>query len=1191
METNQYTNYAFISYKREDEKWAKWLQKKLESYKLPAIVRDERSELPKYIRPIFRDGTDLSGGVLADQLHQELLRSKYLIVICSPNATKSEWVNKEAQTFINEGRLEQIIPFIIGGTPHAKDPADECFPKALREIPAEKELLGINVQEVGKNMAFVRLVATMLNVRFDTLWQRHRRNLIRRRIAFGCAAAVLVLLGIFVWDYNRATYEYYADWVDCYGVPEGVIPLNSNQVVHRYRSYQFEYRRIPFGEPGAYSWRIAKVRYVNSALRPQDIDDTERKDRYPIQEIEFNKQTGAVARINYCNKQGLVMVRHALYERDGQTACIADLRNALEQRDNAYVNSELTSLTKGEMDLGNRKSKIVRFVYERDSAGHIVKQTYHANNDDQLERSAIGDADRIFGRQFILDSFGRRTKVIYLGFNGEPACTRQGVAGCTYKYDTWSNIKECTYIDINGHPIPCEEQWTKCITRFDHYGNPIEAVYYGDNGKPCLNTSYGIAKLTNVIDKRGNIVEIAFFGIDNKPCYSLWGISLFKIKHDKKGRPIEVLGCDTKGHPCVSREGYFRSTSKYDKRDNVVEIRYWDTDRNPCINKNSMAACIQYKYDNKSNCIETTFFDSAEKPCIGRGGFSKISYQFDESGNCIQSEAFDTNGEPCLAFDGVSKVTYKYDHRGNLIEKQFFGPKGMACRSREGYAISRAQYDDNGNLKQVEFFGTDGKRDENNYGISRATIIRDIKGRQIETSYYNKDDQPCLSFEGIARWTAEYDIHGNRICCEAFGIDGKRCLNNLGYSIIHNVYDTQGRLTETAYYNIHEKPCVNKEGVARVTMCYDRHGNCIEKQVFDTLDAPCMCIYGYSTLKLKYDEANHPIENIYLNKKGEPCNSNEGIASWTEEFDEKGNSIRRTGYGIDRKPCLNNDGFAVMAASYDERSQRTAVWFYGTDGKPCEINQGYARREFSYDKRGNNIAIDNLDTEGRPCLSTNDKSAGERREWDQQGRLVKRIWLGLNGKPGFNIENIAIRTYKYDAYGHVIEQACYGPTGSPCASRYGDHRIINKYDHRGVCIEQCFYGIQNEPIEANGYHRYKAILDADGRILERLYYNASDQLIADRLQTVIVMSVSGQASKYQIPKGSIILRLNNWSIGDPFDRLESEIQRSACGQKDFSLLTPTKEVVHFHVEQGLAGLDFSSYFIEKSEAKRWTDQD
>lgn len=32
---DEYKYLAFISYKREDEKWAKWLQRKLEHYKLP----------------------------------------------------------------------------------------------------------------------------------------------------------------------------------------------------------------------------------------------------------------------------------------------------------------------------------------------------------------------------------------------------------------------------------------------------------------------------------------------------------------------------------------------------------------------------------------------------------------------------------------------------------------------------------------------------------------------------------------------------------------------------------------------------------------------------------------------------------------------------------------------------------------------------------------------------------------------------------------------------------------------------------------------------------------------------------------------------------------------------------------------------------------------------------------------------
>lgn len=37
---SQYTYYAFISYQRKDEKWAKWLQRKLENYY--AFVTTER---------------------------------------------------------------------------------------------------------------------------------------------------------------------------------------------------------------------------------------------------------------------------------------------------------------------------------------------------------------------------------------------------------------------------------------------------------------------------------------------------------------------------------------------------------------------------------------------------------------------------------------------------------------------------------------------------------------------------------------------------------------------------------------------------------------------------------------------------------------------------------------------------------------------------------------------------------------------------------------------------------------------------------------------------------------------------------------------------------------------------------------------------------------------------------------------
>ena len=46
----RYDYYAFISYKREDEGWAKWLQHKLEHYRLPSKLNG-RTDLPREIRP------------------------------------------------------------------------------------------------------------------------------------------------------------------------------------------------------------------------------------------------------------------------------------------------------------------------------------------------------------------------------------------------------------------------------------------------------------------------------------------------------------------------------------------------------------------------------------------------------------------------------------------------------------------------------------------------------------------------------------------------------------------------------------------------------------------------------------------------------------------------------------------------------------------------------------------------------------------------------------------------------------------------------------------------------------------------------------------------------------------------------------------------------------------------------------
>ena len=196
---NMKTQYiAFISYKREDEKWAKWLQKKLEHYKLPLSIRKVNPNLPEKIRPVFKDTTDLSGGILETVIKDALLSSKYLIVICSPRAAQSPWVCREVQVFIDLGREEFIIPFIVDGEPNSADIATECFPKNLRELKGNRELLGINIDEMGRNAAAIKVVAQMFALQFDTLWQRFEREQKKRRLVTIIIFLLLTIISVCV---------------------------------------------------------------------------------------------------------------------------------------------------------------------------------------------------------------------------------------------------------------------------------------------------------------------------------------------------------------------------------------------------------------------------------------------------------------------------------------------------------------------------------------------------------------------------------------------------------------------------------------------------------------------------------------------------------------------------------------------------------------------------------------------------------------------------------------------------------------------------------------------------------------------------------------------------------------------------------------------------------------------------------
>ena len=99
LEKEFYKYVAFISYNHNnrDKRWARWIQKELESYRIPTKIRKEHNILVKRIGLLFRDETDLGVSELTEALADAVRNSRYILVVCSPEAVSSTWVYKEVR--------------------------------------------------------------------------------------------------------------------------------------------------------------------------------------------------------------------------------------------------------------------------------------------------------------------------------------------------------------------------------------------------------------------------------------------------------------------------------------------------------------------------------------------------------------------------------------------------------------------------------------------------------------------------------------------------------------------------------------------------------------------------------------------------------------------------------------------------------------------------------------------------------------------------------------------------------------------------------------------------------------------------------------------------------------------------------------------------------------------------------------
>ncbi|MCR4655458.1 MAG: TIR domain-containing protein [Lachnospiraceae bacterium] len=1056
----QFTYFAFISYKHADGKWADWLQRSLQSYRLPQKTHKRYPELPLRLTPVFLDKTNLTPGILDEGLKNEVQASRFLIVICSRQAhAASKYLDDEIQYFIDGGGdASRIIPFIVDDSPA---PEEDCFPKRLQELCETATILGANIFESGKRNAFLKVVAYMHGIKLAEIESDddRRRKTFRRTLAAGIGGFLLIagILGYRFWDYYVPKTRYYLDYVERYGVPEGVHELTESEI----RAMNGHYTLI------SREGRVREILHEDSRGRltvpPYDAS----RPAHAAYEYTENGDLERVTCYDTEDSPSLVM--------DYYGSKYADLRKYTEDGADSFGAAVAlpahTALSSGNLFEGSNstalRSSIVRYLFIYDENGFLKELRYVG--DPAYNHIAV-DADGIAGLRYERDELGRALKQYYLSYTGTGLSaeeaenyavigTRQGLFGMSYLYDGEDDLCEVSYISADGKPVmskdngyarllrafedhncteisyydgsgaytSCREGYACMKAAYDDYGDPIREEYVNGENSPVLST-YGYAAAEYAYDEKGNRTETIFYGTEGERIVSAYsgycrerdeydsggnltgcrfydeedvpvfcnnGFAGYEKAYNENGKTEKITYLGTDGKPVIMKEGYASCVFSYDTGGRVVKRQYFDAEDKPLLQEQGYAE-IRTEYDERGNIASSGYYGADGKPVICADWTAGVSFSYDDRGNIIRKSFYGTDGEPVLCAAGWASLSAEYDGLGNMILRTYYGKDGEIKEADDGHAVVAWEYDDRGFLLKESFLKDDGSLTMGREGFAFHTRAYDERGNAVREDFFDKEGNPVIIGEGYAGAEYGYDERGNQISQRFFGTDGQPILNADGYAGVNSLYDEKGNPTERTFLGTDGKPAPYVHGYARVVFSYDERGNAASASYFDASGNPVISDEGIFSYKREYDERGYLKKESFFDSDGELMNGRDGYAFHIREYDERGNAVRESFYDSDGNLTLFFDGYASACLTYDERGRQTETEYYGTDGNLILNRFGYCEVSYVYDEQGHIISEEYRGTDGQPVF-TSMGYASCRSVYDENGRLEERLYYDESG--------------------------------------------------------------------------------------------------------------------------------------------------------------------------------------------------
>lgn len=861
-------------------------------------------------------------------------------------------------------------------------------------------------------------------------------------VKYGVAALVAVLLGCgwWYWDYHHTKISYYKDYVEQWGVPQGIHKLSTSEFRHRLSSYRFERRK----------GKTVRISHVNSKGKMIDHSDSEHTERIR-DALFFYNDNGKVDYVKYRDKNGKV-----LFKKDYDE----NLKTVIFKYDDEFgaemnLAASTTTLFANSFDNSSaEKGKISRYLLTYDDNGYLIRLRYAG-----FQNVPVSDKEGLYGKEFVVDEKGRVIEERYLGYDNSPKSNKAGLAIKKFEFDRKDDWVKVTYHAANGEFGSDGNGCSVVIIDNDKYGNRIRETYFDGEGNPALRKDCQLAGFSYLIDgNSGYRIQLTALGLDGLPCYdSRSGYSSTKYEYDVNGYVCKVTYLDTEGNLTPARgSGNAGMIIKNDANNNILELQYFDTEGQPCEiidryfskfiaehdSSGNMTSIFFYgtndslclsnegiagwriEYNDRNQATKYTYYGTNHQPCEDNNGVFVYKNEYDVNGNRIQISFYDGSGEkPKLSNQGIAGWKSVYEN-GNETQRTFFDEKGNPTAGNLGYAKWTATYDDNGNLLKIRYF--DAKNNltsvqlwtgvEYNYKRAAGQDYQyDDRGNETEIALVGQDGS-YLSGHFIVR--KEYDRYDNGTVISFYDYNGTRAVDpSSGYHKRERVYDSRNQVLEERYFGKDNRLTgVNGSKVAVFKYEYDNRGNTIILSYFDTSEKPVAGNKGYATEKNEYDAMGRLIRQTYFDENGAPTRPSVFVPEELTGYDKWGN----------KNYIAAADGHGNLI--YNPKTG-------------CAITRS------EYDIKGNRLAESYFDSDSRPVLHKDHDAHLVKWEYDRQGNKTEIRYYGVDSTLRKN--GYAIERYRYDAQGRETEVACFDHSDKAVEYSAGWHKCIQDYDAQG----------------------------------------------------------------------------------------------------------------------------------------------